>query len=653
MYRRAATLTTTRKTTPATNEAVRFRTVFSSTEPVERVLEVDGEVVRGLEVLSHDSSAVDLTFLSSSRAPLLLDHDPRQQVGVIDSARIEGGQGRADGRFSRATELARATAMDVQDGVRRNVSVGYEIRRVRVEPRPGGLPILRVTSWRPFEISVLSVPADMSAATIEARSAGRSYTTEVEMPPDENAEAVTTVEPGMTPEAQQMAEQAPKREAERQREIRALAARHQRRDLGEQAINTGMPLSQFRGTLLDVLSTGTKLETPPSELGLSTKETNRFSFWRAAQYVLSGGGPHEAKQAAYELELSAAVSQRMKRPAKGILIPLDVLEAPPPPEVQRAMAARSGRAFRTLDSTAASSGANLIPVEHLGASFIEVLYNMMRVRQLGATVLSGLRGDVDIPKRALGGVAQWVGEVDGNQGNLDDGDSTFSQVELRFHEIMATSKMTRRLQIQSDPSIEALTRSDLATAIALGIDLAAINGSGTDPVPLGLLNLPENETNRVTFGTGDGGNLTLARAAEMAVAVKKANADQLGGLAWLMNADGWRNGILTKKDAGSGEFLISDTGPATMLGYPYATSEQVPDDIDTGGATTSALIFGAWNALLIGEFGTLELIADRVTDIASGNLRLSALMGADIAFRYPEAFAVSTDMLPRTEVGET
>jgi hypothetical protein len=55
---------------------------FSSELPVERWY--------GMEVLSHDSAAVDLERLSSGRANLLVNHDPADWVGVIESARIDG-----------------------------------------------------------------------------------------------------------------------------------------------------------------------------------------------------------------------------------------------------------------------------------------------------------------------------------------------------------------------------------------------------------------------------------------------------------------------------------------------------------------------------------------------------------------------------------
>ena len=48
----------------------------ASEEPVERSF--------GMEILDHAEASIDLEFARSGRMPLLLDHDPRQQIGVVE-----------------------------------------------------------------------------------------------------------------------------------------------------------------------------------------------------------------------------------------------------------------------------------------------------------------------------------------------------------------------------------------------------------------------------------------------------------------------------------------------------------------------------------------------------------------------------------------
>ena len=65
---------------------------FSSESPVEREF--------GYEVLSHDEGAIDLAFLRSTTAPLLLDHDPKRQIGVVEDVAVGGDKvARARVRF--------------------------------------------------------------------------------------------------------------------------------------------------------------------------------------------------------------------------------------------------------------------------------------------------------------------------------------------------------------------------------------------------------------------------------------------------------------------------------------------------------------------------------------------------------------------------
>jgi hypothetical protein len=82
---------------------------LSSDAPVERSF--------GTEILEHSAAAIDLEFLGSGRAPLLLDHDTRQQIGVIEEVTIdsEARKTRAKVRFGKG-ELADEVFRDVVDG---------------------------------------------------------------------------------------------------------------------------------------------------------------------------------------------------------------------------------------------------------------------------------------------------------------------------------------------------------------------------------------------------------------------------------------------------------------------------------------------------------------------------------------------------------
>ena len=99
-------------------ETRRVRIGVSSEEPVERSF--------GKEVLSHKREDIDMSFMASGTAPLLLDHDMTKQIGVIEKFELDEEQRRtvAVVRFGKS-ELAESVYRDVVDGIRNNVSIGY------------------------------------------------------------------------------------------------------------------------------------------------------------------------------------------------------------------------------------------------------------------------------------------------------------------------------------------------------------------------------------------------------------------------------------------------------------------------------------------------------------------------------------------------
>ncbi|MGL4574018.1 MAG: hypothetical protein ACRCV9_04425, partial [Burkholderiaceae bacterium] len=110
---------------------------FSSEEPYERWW--------GVEVLGHEVDEIDMSWLASGRAPMLADHDMWVQIGVVRSALVGvDRKGRARVKFGKS-ERARQEMQDVKDGVRVNVSVGYEIIELELVKVEGDVRIYRVT----------------------------------------------------------------------------------------------------------------------------------------------------------------------------------------------------------------------------------------------------------------------------------------------------------------------------------------------------------------------------------------------------------------------------------------------------------------------------------------------------------------------------
>jgi HK97 family phage major capsid protein len=130
---------------------------FSSETPVEQY---NWDIGRYHEILDHSPSSVDLSRLNNS-APLLMDHNRTDQVGVIESSEIRDGKGYATVRFGKS-ERASEIFQDVKDGIRRLVSVGYRVSKLVTEKIENEVETLRAMRWLPMEISIVSIPADTS-----------------------------------------------------------------------------------------------------------------------------------------------------------------------------------------------------------------------------------------------------------------------------------------------------------------------------------------------------------------------------------------------------------------------------------------------------------------------------------------------------------
>ena len=134
---------------------------FSSEEPYRRWF--------GMEILSHDPGAVDLTRLNEIGI-VLFNHDRDKILGKVLKSWIENNRGMAEIEFD-DDELAESIRKKVLNKTLKGVSVGYSVEPDAWEEVPAGKvsnngrfngPCSIATRWQPFEISLVSVPADAS-----------------------------------------------------------------------------------------------------------------------------------------------------------------------------------------------------------------------------------------------------------------------------------------------------------------------------------------------------------------------------------------------------------------------------------------------------------------------------------------------------------
>jgi HK97 family phage major capsid protein/HK97 family phage prohead protease len=560
---------------------------FSSEFPVSRYF--------GNEILSHEMKAADLSRLNDG-APLLFNHNPDRVIGVVEKAYIDGNKrrGYARVRFSR-NAFAQEILSDVKDGVLRNVSFGYSIDKM--EERGSGDFV--ATAWSPYEISVVSVPADPGVGI------GRSFKTDK---PAASAAPSHDPIPFMENTAPDLAVvRAEAVEAERTRiaEISALCSTHQMTDLGRQLVESGRSIDEARAAVLDKLNVPQEtVNMSAAEIGLTAQESRKFSFLRAINYLANPTDRSAREAAAFEIEASDAAAAKLGRQSRGITIPQDVLR-------------------RDLNVGTASAGGNLVATELDAGSFIDLLRNASALDQAGATVLTGLTGNVAIPRQSGAGTAYWVAE----SGSPTESQQTVDQVSLTPKTVAAFTDYSRRLMLQSSIDVENMIRTDLATVLALKIDLSGLYGTGSNSEPLGL---------KLTTGVGTedfaADAPTFAEVVALESDVATANA-LMGSPVYLMNAAMRGNLKTTKKDAGSGIFIMEN---GEVNGYPGVLSNQV---------AANDLWFGNFADLIIGYFSGLDLMVDPYTHSTSGTIRVVAMQDVDIAVRHPESFTRGNNTL--------
>lgn len=628
------------------------RSFDADARTVELAFSSEIEVNRwfGIEILDHDTNSVDMARLLNGGA-VLVDHDWRDQVGVVISATIDADRrGRAVVRFGRSAR-AQEIFQDIVDGIRKHVSVGYRIIDAVLAETRDGIDVYRITRWEPYEISIVAVPADPTVGigrsaekTQEERPPTRAETACIEKPAKIKTEEVRMEkilrdskgnlvraqvdEAGNITHILEVLERAgedvaaARRKAEGEAQARTAAIltmgdKYNCPELARQAVIDGKSVDEFRALALDHIngqnaksggngerSSKPLSEMPSPEIGLTDKEARGYSMFKAIRALANPGDARAQKDAAFEIDCSRAVEKQFGRTAQGILVPEDVL----------------GRAFNTggAPNTPAGSqtGNVLVDTTFMGGSFIEMLRNKTTIMRM-ATVMGGLVGNVDIPRQSGGATAYWVGEGEDAQ----EGSPTLGQIELSPKTVAAYTDLTRRLMMQNSLSAESIVRNDLTNAIAQAIDWAGYYGSGSANQPKGLKNY--TGINAVNFA---GAWPTYAELVQMESEIASDNAD-VSQMGYVGNAK-WRGNAKTTPKFGAGtETVIWEPGN-TVNGYRTEITNQI---------TEGDIFFGNFSDLIIGMWGGLDLTVDPYALSKSGGVRVVVFQDVDTALRRVES----------------
>lgn len=385
----------------------------------------------------------------------------------------------------------------------------------------------------------------------------------------------------------------------------------------ERWISEGTTLPVVAQQILDVMEErGKQAPVTASQIGLSSRDTKKYSIFRAIRALKFGGVKRQfVEEAAFELECSSQVAKQLGRElTSNILIPGEVLLRP-----------LGEAAARAMSTDGPSKGGYLVNVENMG--FIDILRNRSVALSMGARNLSGLVGNVTFARQTGKASVTWQG---GEGTSVTAADQALGQLAMTPKTAIAITDVSEQLLRQSTPSAEQFVMADLAADIAIdGVDNAVINGTG-GAQPVGIKN---------TAGIASAQDAASATYAKILAFVSTAGAANAikGNPGFVTNTAG--AAVLMQRQRFSSTDTPLWTGnmlDGQCVGFKAMSSEQL---------ASGNLIFGSWNEIIIGDWGVLELAMDNGgTRFNQAQVGIRAMWMVDVLIRYPQAFVVSVNL---------
>lgn len=244
-----------------------------------------------------------------------------------------------------------------------------------------------------------------------------------------------------------------------------------------------------------------------------------------------------------------------------------------------------------IAATVDGAGAENVAEDKLG--ILEALRDKLVLNEAGAQMLSGLVGNVSIPSYS-GSNVTWEGE----NAAAADGAGSFSEVKLEPKRITAYLDISKQFLIQDSNSAEAMLKNDLVSAIADKLEATILgDGTGSTTMPKGIFSV---------VAPLSGATNTFAKVVAMEEGLEGKN---YGEKCWIVNPKA-KSVYKTTAKATNGAMIMEG---AEMDGYKVLTSNKVP---------ANGVVFGAFNDLVIGQWGGIDLTVDPYTKAAEGKIRL-------------------------------
>ena len=618
---------------------------FSSEYPVERTF--------GTEILSHDEGSIDFGRLNGGVAPVLWNHNMDSVIGIVRNAYLDKDKkkGRAVVELSRNAK-AQEVKRDIDDGILSAISVGYRILEMEEREIDGNNAFL-ATRWEPHEVSVVASPAapdvGISRGLIDENTMPSAKKQDIvedkrvnaashdaQLSISKKTETMSKEQPDLEVVRSEASKKAQSAERTRIREINAMCTKRGFDDLADQLINNGSSVDSCRQAILERIDAKPVETAKPIEEQLSPKEKEQYArdykITSGIRGLLTNDWSDKASGFAKEISQQIAKDSQRSNSSQSLFIPYSAL-------AKRATYVTSG----------ATTGGNIVATDLLADDFIEALRNSTVMVGLGVQTLSGLVGDVAIPRRS--GVAS-TGYLSSETAALSQAESTFDQISMTPKTLGTLSKFSRNMLIQATPGIEDLVRTDILDGINVGLDLGILNGTGSSGQPTGIMQT--SGIGSVAMGT-NGGAITVDALVDLETAMMEDNAAvNADSISYVTNAKVL--GAIKKLKTSGGEYLVNNNlqaigrggTPLVVNGYPLAMTNQVPSNLTKGSTSgsCSAVVMGDFSQAILGLFGSgIEITAGEDSDDFAKNLvSIKGVVAFDVAVRHAQSFAAILDV---------
>jgi HK97 family phage major capsid protein len=575
------------------------------------------DVSDGPEILVHAPDAIDLR---RAPLPIIATHRGGQvNIGIIDNLTISDGKLRGTAQFGSREEAAGYKA-DVLNRIIRSVSVGYA--RIKAHVRSDGVMV--TTRWMPSHTALVAEPADINAGFFRSLESVPAFELDSVSPPPQGTSKRSNTMPEVQVQenapagasAESVAVQLTALEMENKRKaaiVNLCRANKLDERIERRWIESGADMHEVSEGILAVLAErGKDDSTSLASLGLTRKETQRYSLMNA----LRASQNKSWIKAGLELECNKAISERLHklpRAETSFFVPLDIL-----------MADRGQQ--RDMTSAGASGSQYLVGTENQPGSFIDLLRNTSVGLRMGVTRLSGLVGNVTIPKMTAGNTAYWLSD---ENTQITESQPTIGQLALAPKNVAALTELSHQLMQQSSPDAESLVLNSIARDIGLAVDVGILRGSGASGQPTGIATTG-------SIGAFTGTSLAAAALLDAQADVATANALLPGcGFVTTPVVAGLLMARPELPTTGTTRMWKGNMQMGSIFDFPAMSSAQM---------SAGTMLFGWWPSVVLAEWGVLELMTNPFSDFTRGLTAVRGWYTCDVGVRYPGAWSYASSI---------